>query len=123
RRLTVPVTADFIAVASYGSGTESSGTVTVVSDLRGSIEGRDVLLIEDIVDTGLSIKFLWDTLSQRRPKSLRICALLDKPDRHKVEVKVDYLGFTIPDRFVVGYGIDYDEQFRNLPYIGYVELG
>jgi len=121
RQLTIPVTADFIAVASYGSGTESSGEITLVSDLRDSIEGKNVLLIEDIVDTGFSLQFLLRTLSQRKPRTLKTCALLDKPDRHEVEVKVEYIGFTVPDRFVVGYGIDYDERFRNLPYIGYVE--
>lgn len=122
RHVAIPVTTDFLAVASYGSGTESSGTITMVSDLRGSIEGKDVLLIEDIVDTGLSLQFVLDTLSQRSPESLRVCALLDKPDRHQVEVRIHYLGFTVPDQFVVGYGIDYDEQFRNLPHIGYVEF-
>ena len=122
RQLAIPVTTDFITVASYGSGTETSGEVALISDLRGSIEGKDVLLVEDIVDTGLSLQFLLNILSQRRPESLRTCALLDKPDRHRVEVQIDYLGFTVPDRFVVGYGIDYDEQFRNLPYVGFIEF-
>ncbi|UCE17916.1 MAG: hypoxanthine phosphoribosyltransferase [Gemmatimonadota bacterium] len=122
RRLTIPVKTDFIAVASYGSGTESSGTITLVSDLRDSIEGKEVLLVEDIVDTGLSLQFLLETLWERKPQSLKTCVLLDKPDRHAAEVNIDYLGMTVPDRFLVGYGLDYDEQFRNLPYIGYIEL-
>lgn len=121
RRLTLPVTTDFIAVASYGSGTESSGTVTLISDVRGSIEGQDVLLVEDIVDTGLCLHFLLETLLRRKPASLKTCVFLDKPARHAVEVNIDYLGTTIPDRFVVGYGLDCDEQFRHLPFIGYIE--
>ena len=122
RLVTVPITTDFIAVASYGSGTESSGEITLVSDLRGPIEGKNVLLVEDIIDTGFSLQYVLNTLSQRAPQSLKICVLLDKPERHRVDIQIDYVGFTVPDRFVVGYGIDYDEQFRNLPYIGYVEF-
>ena len=120
RHLTVPVSTDFITIASYGSGTETSGTIRLLSDIRNSIEGKHVLLIEDIVDTGLSLQYLLTILASRLPDSLKVCALLDKPDRHRVDVDIDYLGFTIPDKFVVGYGIDYDEQLRNLPYIGYV---
>jgi hypoxanthine phosphoribosyltransferase len=121
RHLTVPVTTDFIAVASYGSCTESSGSITLVSDLRTSIEAKEVLLVEDIVDTGLCLQYLLKALARRNPKSLKTCVLLDKPERHTVDVSIDYLGTTVPDRFVVGYGLDYDEQFRNLPYIGYIE--
>jgi hypoxanthine phosphoribosyltransferase len=122
RSITLPMTTDFMAIASYGSGTESAGTIQLISDLRTDIEGRDVLLIEDIVDTGLSLQFLLHTLAPRHPKSLGVCALLDKPEQHRGEISIQYVGFTIPDRFVVGYGIDYNEQFRNLPYIGYVEF-
>ena len=122
RQLTISVTTDFITVASYGSGTKSSGTVALVSDLRDDIDGKDVLLVEDIVDTGLCLQFLLETLSKRKPRSLKTCVLLDKPDQHKVNVIVDYLGITVPNQFVVGYGLDYNEQFRNLPYIGYVDI-
>ncbi len=122
RQMAIPVTTDFIAVSSYGAGRESSGKVTLVSDLRVPIEGKDVLLVEDIVDTGLSLQFLLDTLACQRPRSLEICALLDKPARHQVQIEPRYLGFTVPDRFIVGYGIDYDEQFRHLPYIGYIDV-
>jgi hypoxanthine phosphoribosyltransferase len=122
RKLTIPVKCDFLGVSSYGSGTESSGVVRILSDLTISVEGKDILIIEDIVDTGLTLKYLKDFLIQRKPKSVKICALLDKPARHKIEVNIDYLGFTIPNKFVVGYGIDYDERFRNLPYVGYIEF-
>ena len=122
RQFTVPVTTDFIAVASYGSGTESSGRITLVSYVRDSIEGKDVLLVEDIVDTGYCLQFLLETLLKRKPKSLKTCVFLDKPERHQVDMTLDYLGMTIPDRFVVGYGLDYDEQFRHVPYIGYIEI-
>lgn len=122
RHLTVPVSTDFIAIASYGSGTETSGTIRLLSDIHNPIEGKHVLLVEDIVDTGLSLQYLLNILASRLPDSLKVCALLDKPDRHRVDVDIDYLGFTVPDKFVVGYGIDYDEQLRNLPYIGYVEF-
>lgn len=122
RRLSLPVACDFLTVSSYGSDTETSGLVQFVADLKTPIEGKDVLLIEDIVDTGVTLNYIRDLLLVRNPKSFRICSLLDKPERHRVEVKIDYLGFTVPNKFVVGYGIDYDEQFRNLPYIGYIEF-
>ncbi|MFO7171422.1 MAG: hypoxanthine phosphoribosyltransferase [Bacillota bacterium] len=112
------VQVDFIAVSSYGAATETSGTVRILKDLDMPVEGRHVLLVEDILDTGLTLRYLRDYLSRQRPASLRVCVLLDKPSRRKVEVPVDYVGFTIPDRFIVGYGIDWAEQFRHLPYVG-----
>lgn len=122
RRITIPATVDFIAVSSYGAGVETSGKVTLVSGIRVPIEGKDVLLVEDIIDTGLSLQFLLNTLACQRPKSLEICALLDKPARHQVQIEPRYLGFTVPDAFIVGYGIDYNEQYRYLPYIGYIDV-
>jgi len=122
RKIKLPVTCDFLTVSSYGTGTETSGLVQVVADLKTPIAGKDVLLIEDIVDTGVTLNYIKDVLLLRNPKSFRVCALLDKPERHRTEVNIDYLGFTIPNKFVVGYGIDYDEQYRNLPYIGYIEV-
>ncbi|MEO0130363.1 MAG: hypoxanthine phosphoribosyltransferase [candidate division WOR-3 bacterium] len=122
RNLTIPCKCDFIKVSSYGKGTESSGIVKIVADIFMTIQDKDILLVEDIVDTGLTLKYLIDYLSLKKPKTIKICALLDKPERHKIEVPIDYLGFTIPNKFVVGYGIDYDEKFRYLPYIGYIKL-
>ncbi len=122
RNLTIPCLCDFIKVSSYGKGTESSGIVKILSDISIDIKDKDILLVEDIVDTGLTLKYLIDHLSLKKPKSIKICALLDKKERHKIEIPIDYLGFTIPNKFVVGYGIDYDEKFRYLPYIGYIEL-
>jgi hypoxanthine phosphoribosyltransferase len=112
---------DFLGTRSYGEGTESSGVVQITQDLSRPIEGEDVLLVEDIVDTGLTIAHLMDLLRVRNPASVRICSLLHKPARARVQVKVDYLGFTIEDRFVVGYGLDFAEHYRNLPYIGVIE--
>lgn len=114
RSVTIPVELDFMAVSSYGSSTKSSGVVRILKDLDKNIEGRHVLLVEDIVDTGLTFKYLLENLQTRGPASLKTCALLDKPDRRQVEVTVDYNGFTIPDEFVVGYGLDYNEKYRNL---------
>ena len=105
-------------VSSYGGETESSGTVRILKDLSSSIEDRDVVIVEDIIDTGLTLNYLTGYLQGRGPRSLRICALLDKPARRLVEIDIAYKGFTIPDRFVIGYGLDYDELYRNLPYIG-----
>lgn len=123
KRLTVPVSMDFMSVSSYGSGTESSGIVRIVKDLDESIEGKEVLIVEDIIDSGRTLAYLIETLKQRNPKSIHLCTLLDKPERRvKKQVKVDYTCFTIPDEFVVGYGLDYDQKYRNLPYIGVVEL-
>lgn len=121
RFLKVPCSVDFMAVASYGNHTESSGVVRLIMDLRENPEGKDLLLIEDLLDTGLTMKYLVDNLKTRRPRSLKICALLDKPDNRKVEVEADYVGFKIPNYFVVGYGLDYAEQYRYLPYIGSVK--
>lgn len=111
---------DFLGLRSYGAGTESSGVVQITYDLAHPIEGADVLIIEDIVDTGLSMNYLLQNLATRRPRSVKICALLNKPARTRVKIDIDYLGFTIEDRFVVGYGLDHDEKYRNLPYIGVV---
>ena len=118
RYISVPVTMDFMAVSSYGSGTSSSGVVRMIKDLDESIEGRNVIVIEDIIDSGRTLSYLLDNLSGRGVKSLRLAAMLDKPDRRVTDVKVDYTGFTIPDEFVVGFGLDYDQRYRNLPYIG-----
>src|SRR5262245_13521337 len=115
------ISCDFIALSSYGSGTTSSGEVRLTKDLDRSLEGRDVVIVEDIVDTGLTLSYLQEILRAREPRSLRTACLLSKPSRRKVDVTVEYIGFTIPDRFVVGYGLDYDEQYRNLPYVGVLE--
>jgi len=115
------VTIDFMACSSYGSGTSSTGEVRLSKDLDSGLEGRDVIIVEDIVDTGLTLHYLQDILQARGPRSLRTACLLSKPSRRKIDVKVDYIGFTIEDRFVVGYGLDYAEQYRNLPYIGVLE--
>lgn len=122
KRLTVPVTLDFMSASSYGSSTQSSGIVRINKDLDESIEGKDVLVIEDIIDTGRTLGYILGLLGDREPASLRLCVLLDKPDRRVVEVPVDYTGFEIPDEFVVGCGMDYDQQCRNLPYIGIVKF-
>lgn len=122
KRITVPVTMDFMSVSSYGSGTVSSGMVRLVKDLDEPLEGKDVLIVEDIIDSGNTLSHLVEMLYTRNPKSMRICTLLDKPDRRVADVNVDYVGFEIPDEFVVGYGLDYDQKYRNLPYIGVVEL-
>ncbi len=121
KRITIPVTMDFMSVSSYGGGTESSGRVRIIKDLDESIEGKDVIIIEDIIDSGRTLRYLMDMLEGRKPASLKLCTLLDKPSRRVVDVKVDYTGFEIPDEFVVGFGMDYDQKYRNLPYIGVVE--
>ena len=122
KRITVPVTMDFMKVSSYGDGTESSGIVKIVKDLDETLEGKDVIVIEDIIDSGRTLSYLLDVLGHRKPNSLKLCTLLDKPERRVVDVDVDYVGFAIPDEFVVGYGLDYAQKYRNLPYIGVVEL-
>ena len=123
KRLTVPVSMDFMSVSSYGSGTESSGVVRIVKDLDESIEGKNVLIVEDIIDSGRTLAYLIEILKQRNPESIHLCTLLDKPERRvKKQVKVDYTCFEIPDEFVVGFGLDYDKKYRNLPYIGVVEF-
>jgi len=115
RRLDLPLEIDFVRLSSYGHGTETSGQVRVVQGLRSAVRGRDVLVIEDIVDTGLTTGYFMDYLRKKRPASLRLCSLADKPARRKVPIEMDYLGFTVPDRFIVGYGIDWNEKYRNLP--------
>ena len=123
KRLTVPVSMDFMSVSSYGSGTESSGVVRIVKDLDESIAGKNVLIVEDIIDSGRPLAYLIEILKQRNPESIHLCTLLDKPERRvKKQVKVDYTCFEIPDEFVVGFGLDYDQKYRNLPYIGVVEF-
>jgi hypoxanthine phosphoribosyltransferase len=116
-----PVTCDFISVSSYGAGTTSSGEVRLTKDLDRSVEGRHVIVVEDIVDTGLTLSYLQEILEARGPKSIRTACLLSKPSRRRVEVPVEYVGFTIEDRFVVGYGLDFDEAYRQLPFIGVLE--
>lgn len=122
KRLTVPVTVDFMSVSSYGSGTISSGVVRMVKDLDEPIEDLDVLVVEDVIDSGRTLKYLLDNLGTRKPASLRLCTLLDKPTRRVTDIKVDYTGFRIPDDFVVGYGLDFDQKYRNLPYIGVISF-
>lgn len=121
RKITAPLRVEFLGVRSYGEGTSSSGIVQITQDLSRSIEGEDILIVEDIVDTGLTIAHLLDLLRTRKPASLKVCALLHKPARTKVEVPIHYLGFTIEDKFVVGYGLDWAERYRNIPFIGVVE--
>lgn len=122
KRITVPVTIDFMSTSSYGSGTVSSGEVKILKDLDLGVEGRNVIIVEDIIDSGHTLNFLTEFFKDRKAKSIKLCAMLDKPERREVDVKVDYTGFTIPDAFVVGYGLDYDQKYRNLPYIGVVEF-
>lgn len=121
KRITVPVSLDFMSVSSYGDGTSSSGIVKIAKDLDESLEGKEVLIVEDIIDSGRTLYYLMDVLEKRNPASLKLCTLLDKPDRRVKDVTVDYVGFAIPDEFVVGYGLDYAQKYRNLPYIGVVE--
>lgn len=121
KRISVPVSLDFMSVSSYGDGTASSGVVRIAKDLDESIEGKDVLIVEDIIDSGRTLYYLMDILAKRKPKSMKLCTLLDKPERRVKDVKVDYVGFNIPDEFVVGYGLDYAQRYRNLPFIGVVE--
>lgn len=122
KRITTQVSIDFMSVSSYGSDTKSSGVVKIVKDLDESIQGKDVLVVEDIVDSGRTLSYLMEMLRDRQPTSLRLCTLLDKPDRRVVDVDVNYTGFQIPDAYVVGYGLDYDQRYRNLPYIGVISF-
>ncbi len=123
KRIDLPVTMDFMSVSSYGSGTKTSGVVKILKDLDESIEGKDVIVVEDIIDSGRTLSYLLEMLSARNPSSIKLCTLLDKPDRRVVEnITVDYTGFVIPDEFVVGYGLDYDQKYRNLPYIGVISF-
>ena len=121
RKIDLNVNIDFMSVSSYGSGTVSSGTVKILKDLDVDIKDNNVLIVEDIIDSGITLRNLYDTLMTREPRSLKLCTLLNKPARKKVDVDVDYVGFVIEDKFIVGYGIDYDEKYRNLPYIAIVE--
>ena len=120
--ITVPVTMDFMSVSSYGDETSSSAVVKIVKDLDEPLEGKDVLVVEDIIDSGRTLSYLMEILEKRKPNSMRLCTLLDKPDRRVREVRVDHVGFEIPDEFVVGYGLDYKQRYRNLPYIGIVKM-
>ena len=121
KRITVPVTMDFMCVGSYGDGTKSSGVVRIAKDLDETIENKEVLIVEDIVDSGHTLYYLMDVMKKRNPASIRLCTLLDKPERREKDVKADYSGFEVPDEFIVGYGLDYAQKYRNLPYIGVVE--
>jgi len=121
RQIALPLTLDFIGISSYGNETKSSGVVQITSDLSKPIEGKHVVVVEDIIDTGLTAHYLIDNLRTRKPASLKLCSLLHKPARQQVDVTIDYLGFTVPDKFVVGYGLDIAQQWRNLSFIGYVE--
>jgi len=118
RAMDIPSSVDLMEVSSYGTGTESTGQVRIMKDLSKSIEGRDVIVVEDIIDTGLTLNYLLHYLADKGPASVKIVCLLDKPARRLAEIPIDYIGFTIPDRFVIGYGLDYNERYRNLPYIG-----
>lgn len=122
KRITVPVSLDFMSVSSYGDDTKSSGVVRIVKDLDQPLEGKHVLIVEDIIDSGRTLSYLIEILKQRNPASIRLCTLLDKPERRVKDVKVDYSCFNIPDEFVVGYGLDYAQKYRNLPFIGVVSL-
>ena len=118
RAVSIPCSIDFMVVSSYGSNTSSSGLVKIIKDLDGDLSGKDVLIVEDILDTGITLSNLVPMLKMRHPNSVKICTILDKPSRRKADIKPDYEGFQVPDEFVVGYGLDYDEKYRNLPYIG-----
>lgn len=121
RELNIETKIDFMAVSSYGASTKSTGVVRILKDLDSNIEGENIVIVEDIIDSGLTLKYLKEYLLARDPKSLRICTLLDKPDRRIADVKADYVGFTIDNKFIVGYGLDYNQRYRNLPYISYLE--
>ncbi len=118
RNITIPCSIDFLSVSSYGLGTTTTGEVRILKDLDTSIEGKDVLVVEDILDSGVTLSFLLKNLSARHPKSIKLCTLLDKPERRRVDIKPDYVGSQVEDKFIVGYGLDYAEKYRNLPYIG-----
>ena len=122
KRITVPVSIDFMSVSSYGSGTTSGGTIKIKKDLDEPLEGKHVLVVEDIVDTGRTLSYLVELLKDRGAADVKLCALLDKPERREVDIRADYIGFRIPDEFVVGYGLDYDQRYRNFPYIGIVKF-
>ena len=121
RQIDVPAEIDFMVVSSYGSGVKSSGVVKIVKDLDVPLAGKDILIVEDILDSGLTLSYIKELLESRGPRSIRIATLLDKPSRRKVDLQADYIGFSVPDEFVIGYGLDYDEKYRNLPYIGILQ--
>ena len=123
KRLTIPVSIDFMSVSSYGMDAKSSGVIKIIKDLDEEIEGKNVLVVEDIIDSGRTLHYLLGYLNSKNPKTLKLCTLLDKPDQRVAKVDVDYTGFCIPDEFVVGYGLDYAQRYRNLPYIGVLDLG
>jgi hypoxanthine phosphoribosyltransferase len=123
RELEVPCEVDFMAVASYGSATQSSGVVRILKDLEAPVEGREILIVEDIVDSGLTLQYLLRNLESREPRSLEVCALLTKPGRREVDLPIRYVGFEIPNKFAIGYGLDYDERYRNLPYVAALNTG
>ncbi len=118
RAVTIPCAIDFMSVSSYGSGTKTSGVVKIIKDLDVNLEGKDLLLVEDILDSGMTLHYIRDMLRQRNPSSIKLCALFDKPERRQADVTADYFGAVVPDAFIVGYGLDYDEKYRNLPYVG-----
>ena len=118
REISIPCEIDFMCVSSYGSGTKTSGVVKIIKDLDIDLKDRDLLIVEDILDSGMTLSYIKEMLKQRGTKSIKICTLLDKPERRKADITPDYVGFTVPDEFVVGYGLDYDEKYRNLPYVG-----
>lgn len=122
KRITIPVSLDFMSVSSYGRGTESSGAIKIIKDLDEPLKDKNVIVVEDIIDSGRTLSRLLELFKNRNPESLRLCTLLDKPERRVVDVKVDYTGFCIPDQFIVGYGLDYDQRYRNLPYIGLIKF-
>ena len=118
RAVTIPCSIDFMSVSSYGSGVKTSGVVKIIKDLDINLEGKDLLLVEDILDSGMTLNYIRDMLQQRHPRSIRLCTLFDKPERRTVDITADYFGAVVPDAFIVGYGLDYDEKYRNLPYVG-----
>jgi len=122
RAIRIPMRVDFLIVASYGSQSKTSGKVKVITELTEEIKGKDVLLVEDIVDSGLTVEYLIKTLSKKRPKSIKVCTLLSKPERRKIDVPLDYVGFKIPNKYVVGYGLDYQQKYRNLPYLAELDM-
>ena len=122
RNIHVPVSVDFMMVSSYGVRTKSSGSVKIISDLSTDISGKDVLLIEDIVDSGLTLNYLYETVKSKEPRSVKLCALLDKVERRKFDIPIEYIGFTVPTKYVIGYGLDYQDKYRNLPYIAVLDM-
>ncbi|MEK6560530.1 MAG: hypoxanthine phosphoribosyltransferase [Nitrospirota bacterium] len=121
RNIQLPVMVDFMMVSSYGDRSASSGLISIIQDLSSSIEGKDVLLVEDIIDSGLTLEYIYERLQSRRPNSLKLCVLLDKAERRKHEVPMEYIGFTVPNKFIIGYGLDYQDKYRNLPYIAILD--